>query len=72
METTNSNRSLCFGDSVEVKAIKTVKFPVTLGGVKGVRAYTEADIVKKDLPLLQSYKSMKADGMLLNFKNNSC
>ena len=32
---------------MEVKAIKSVKFPVTIGGVKDVRVYIVADIVKK-------------------------
>lgn len=37
---------------------------------KGVRAYTEADIVQNDLPLLLSHKSMKTAGMVLDFKND--
>ena len=63
---------LYFGDGVEVKAIKTVKFPVTLVGVKSARTYIEADIIKNDLLLLLSHKSMKTAGMLLNLKNDSC
>ena len=59
VKTAKSNRKFCFGDGVEVKAINSVKFPVTIGCVKGVRAYIEADIVKNDLPLLLSHKSMK-------------
>lgn len=64
METVRSNRIFCFGDGVEVRAIKTVKFPVTIGGIRG---YIEADIIKNDIPLLLSYKSMKTAGILLNF-----
>ena len=52
---------------MEVKAIRSVKFPV-----KGVRAYIEANIVKNDLPLLLSHESMKTVGMLLDLKNDSC
>ena len=70
--TAESNRTFCCGDGVEVKAIKAVKFPVTLGGVKDVSVYIKADIIKNDFPLLLSHKSMKTAGMLLNFKNDSC
>ena len=66
METAESNRTW-----VEVKAIKAVEFPVTLWDVKVDRTYTEADIFKNDLPQLQSHKSMKTSGILLNFKNDS-
>lgn len=62
-----SNRTFCFGDGVEVKSTKVVKFPVTIGSAKSVRAYIEAGIVKNDLPLLISYKSMKLAGMVLDF-----
>lgn len=72
METVRSNRIFCFGDGVEVRAIKTVKFPVTIGSIRGIRGYIEADIVKNDVPLLLSHKSMKTAGILLNFKNDSC
>ena len=47
---------------MEVKAINSVKFQVTIGGVKCVRVYIKADIIKNDLPLLLSYKSMKTAG----------
>ena len=56
-----------FGDGVEVKPIKAVKFSLTLRGIKGVRPYIEDDIIKNDLPLLLSHKSMKTTGKLLNF-----
>ena len=70
METVKSKR-ICFRDRVEVKAIKAVKFPVTLTGIKGVRGYTEAAIIKNDLSQLLSHKSMKTAGKLLNFKNKN-
>ena len=41
-----SNKTFCFGDGVEVKVIKSVKFPVTIGHVKGVSAYMETDSKK--------------------------
>ena len=56
---------------MEVKAIKSVKFPVTIEGVKGVRVYIKVDN-KNDFPLLLSHKLMKTAGMLLDFKNDSC
>ena len=68
VKTAKFNRIFCFGDGVEVKGINSVEFPVTIEGVKGVRASIEADIVKNDPPLLLSHKSMKTAGMLLNFK----
>ena len=49
IKTAKSNRTFCFGDGVEVKAIKSVKFLLTIGGVKSVKVYTEAAIVKNDL-----------------------
>ena len=49
-----------------------VKFPVTIGGIKGVRVYIEADIVKNNLPLLLGHKSMKIAGMVLDLKNDCC
>ena len=67
-----SNRTFGFGDRVEVKAIKSVKFPLTIRSVKDVRVYIEADIVKNDLPLLLSHESMKTAGMQLDFINDSC
>ena len=57
---------------MEVKPINSVKFPVTIRDVKGVRAYIEADIVKNNLPLLLSHKYLKTAGMLLDIKNDSC
>ena len=54
---------------MEVKAIKLVKFLVTIGGAKHVRAYIQADRVENDLPLLLSHKSIKTAGI---FKNDSC
>ena len=33
VKTAKSNRLFCFGNGVEVKAIKSVKFPVTIGEV---------------------------------------
>ena len=51
VKTAKSNRTFYFGDRVDIKAIKSVKFPVTIGYIKGVRAYIEADIIKNDLPL---------------------
>ena len=56
---------------MKVKAINSVKLAVTIGCIKGVRVYIETDIVKNDLPLLLSHKSMKTAGMLLDFKNDS-
>ena len=53
---------------MEIKVTNSVKFPVTIGGVKCLGVYIEADIVKNDLPLLLSHKSMKTAGMLLDFK----
>ena len=55
------------GDRVEVKAIKSVNFPVTIGSVQSLKVCIEADIVKNDLPLLLSHKSMRTAGM-----NDSC
>ena len=69
VKTAKSNRTFCFGDGVDVKAIKAVKFPVTLGGIKGGRDYTKTDIIKNVLPQLLSHKPMKTAGMQLNFKN---
>ena len=66
------NKTFCLGDGVKVKPIYSVKFLVTIGCVKGVRAYIEVDIVRNDLPLLLSHKSMKTAEMLLDFKNDSC
>ena len=43
VKTAEYNRTFCFGDIVELKAINLV----TIGGIKGVRVYVEADIVKK-------------------------
>ena len=37
VKTAKSYRTLCFGDGVEVKAIKWLQFPVTIEGVKGIR-----------------------------------
>ena len=34
MKIAKSNRTFCFGDEVEVKAIKSIKFLVTIRGVK--------------------------------------
>ena len=67
-----SNRTFCFRGGVEVKAINSVKFQVTIVGFKCITAYIEANIVKNDLPLLLSHKSMKTAGMQLNFKNDCC
>ena len=39
VETGGYNRTFCFGDGVEGKVIKTVKFPITLENVKGLPAY---------------------------------
>ena len=50
IETAKTNRTFCFGDAI--KPLELVKFLVTIGDVKGVRAYIEADIVKTGLPLL--------------------
>ena len=61
--------TFCFGGRVEVKAIKSVKFLGTISSVKGVRVCIEADIIKNDLPLLLSHKSMKTAGMPLDYKN---
>ena len=70
METAKSNRTFCFGDRVEVKVIKAVKFPVNLVG--DIRTYIEVVIIKNDLYYLLSLKSMKTAGILLNFNNDSC
>ena len=43
-----------------------------MSGVKRLRAYIQADIVKNDLLLFLSHKSMKTAGMLLDFKNDCC
>ena len=67
VETAKFNRTFCFGDEVKVKTIKAVKFPVTFGSIKSIKAYLEADIIKNDLPLLLSHKSMKSAGILPNF-----
>ena len=64
VKTASSNRTFCFGDGVEVKAINLVKFLVTIVGIKGVREYIEVDILKNDLLLLLSHKTMKTVGML--------
>ena len=53
VKTSKSIRTF-FDDGIEVKAIKSVKPPVTIGGLKGVRAYIEAEIVKNYLSLLLS------------------
>ena len=57
---------------MKVNTVNSVKFLVTIGGVKDVRVYIEADIVKNDLLLLLSYTSMKTAGMLLDFQNDRC
>ena len=49
----------CFGDRLKVIALKVVTLSVTFGGVKGVKVYIAADIIKNDLPLQRSYKSRK-------------
>ena len=45
MKTAKSNRTFCCGDGVAIKAFKAVKFPGTLEGVTGVRAYIAANII---------------------------
>ena len=46
-----SHWTFCFGEVMEVKAINSVKFPVTIWGVKAVKAYIEANIEKKRIEL---------------------
>ena len=72
VETAKPNMTFRFEDVVGVKAIKTAKFPVTLGDVKDVRANIEAVIVKNDSPLQLNHKSMKTQEILLNFQNDYC
>ena len=43
-KTAKFKSTFCFWDEVEVKAIKAVKFPLTLVGVKGVRVHIVVDI----------------------------
>lgn len=45
---------------------------MTIGDVSDVRAYIKNDIVKNDLPLLLSHKSLKTAGMLMDLKNDCC
>ena len=56
VKTAKSNWTFCFGGGVEVKAFKSVKFSVTIVGVKGVRAYIETDIVKKEFTFIIELK----------------
>ena len=55
IETSSSDTSFVFGDGEEVKAMKKVLLPVTIGS-KLVKI--EAEVVKNDIPLLFSRPSM--------------
>lgn len=61
-----SDRMFCFGDGLELKSTKTVKFPVIIADVRITRVYIGAVIVKNHLSLLLSYKFIKTAGMLLD------
>ena len=57
-----------FGDGKESTALRNVTMPVAIGKNKYMMS---VDIVKNDIPLLISKKSMKTLGMKLNFLNDS-
>ena len=68
VETDKYNRIFCFGDAVEVKAIKTVKFPLTLGSVKVSELILRQTLSKMIYSWYYiSHKSVKTAGMLLIF-----
>ena len=65
-ETTNAVYR--FGDGKETKATKNVTTPVAIGNKQYMMSI---DVVKNDIPLLISKKSMKTLGMKLNFLNDT-
>ena len=64
----DTNSSFSFGDGRIVKAIKKVTLPCY---IDNKRSTIETDIVKCDIPLLLSRKSMKNGRMILNFENDT-
>ena len=64
VETTHSDTKFRFGDGVEIKSLRCMKIPATIGD-KRVMICT--DVVASDIPLLLSRSSMKKSNMVLDF-----
>ena len=62
-----SNKKFHFGDSVEVKSVKKVKFPAFIGSKK---VLIEANIVDNEIPLLLSSASIKRAKLVLDFSRD--
>ena len=62
-----SDVSFRFGDSEEIKAIKSVEIPAR---IDGHCTSIKAEVVSKDIPLLLSKKAMKDAKVNINFVNN--
>ena len=68
VETLDSDTKFRFGDGMEMKSIKCMKIPATIGN-KRVMICT--DVVKSDIALLMSRSSMKRANMVLDFVNDT-
>ena len=68
VETLDSDTKFKFGDGVEMKSIKRMKIPATLGKK---RVLICTDVVKSEIPLLMSRSSMKRANMVLDFVNDT-
>ena len=62
-----SNQTFTFGDGKTVVSSRKMTLPCWMGGMKGEMC---TDVVDCNIPLLLSRKSMKATGMILNFKKD--
>ena len=62
-----SDASFRFGDSEEIKAIKSVKIPAR---IVGHCTSIKSEVVSKDIPLLLSKKAMKDAKVNIGFVNN--
>ena len=68
VEERDSNAILRFGNGVETTAIRNVKVPVVIGS----HCYMMSiDVVRKNIPLLISNRSMKTMGMQLDFRTDT-
>ena len=63
-----ANSMYRFGDGKESKAVRNVVTPVAIGNKQYMMSI---DVVKNDIPLLISKRSMKSLGMKLNFLNDT-
>ena len=62
-----SDPSFRFGDSEEIKAIKSVKIPAR---IVGHCTSVKSEVVSKDIPLLLSKKAMKDAKVNIGFVND--